>query len=123
MEYLSYEERLREVGLFSLKRRLQGELVAALQYLKGDYKQEGNQLFILSDSNRTRENVFKLKEKTFRLYTGRCFTQREVKPQHCCPESCGCPIPGGAQGQVGWGPGQPELVQDSQPKGVELGVL
>lgn len=23
---------------------------------------------------------------------------------------CGCPIPGGIQGQVGWGPGQPELV-------------
>ena len=32
-----------------------------------------------------------------------------------CPESCGCPIPGGAQGQVGWGPGQPELVGGSQP--------
>ena len=23
---------------------------------------------------------------------------------------CGCPIPGGIQGQVGWGPGQPALV-------------
>ena len=23
---------------------------------------------------------------------------------------CGCPIPGGIQGQVGWGPGQPGLV-------------
>ena len=23
---------------------------------------------------------------------------------------CGCPIPGGVQGQVGWGPGQPALV-------------
>jgi len=26
--------------------------------------------------------------------------------------SCGCPIPGGAQGQVGWSPGQPCLVPD-----------
>jgi len=25
-----------------------------------------------------------------------------VRPWHCCPESCECPIPGGAQGQVGW---------------------
>ena len=25
------------------------------------------------------------------------------------PEKLWCPIPGGAQGQVGWGPGQPEL--------------
>jgi len=23
---------------------------------------------------------------------------------------CGCPVPGGVQGQLGWGPGQPGLV-------------
>ena len=23
------------------------------------------------------------------------FTERVVRPWHCCPEQCGCPLPGG----------------------------
>ena len=55
LEHLCYEERLR--ALFSLeKRRLQEGLIAALQYLKGVYKQEGEQLFMRVDGDRTRGN-------------------------------------------------------------------
>ena len=35
--------------------------------------------------------------------------------------SCGCPVPGGVQGQVGWGPGQPGLVLDMEVGGRGVG--
>ena len=46
MEHVSCEERPRELGLFSPeKRRLQGDLRAAFQYLNEAYKKAGEALF------------------------------------------------------------------------------
>ena len=68
MEYISYEGRQRELGLSSLeKRRLQGPLIEAFQYLKGSYRKEGDRVFSRVCGARTRGNGFKLKDGRFRL--------------------------------------------------------
>ena len=55
LEHLSYEGRLRALGLVSLqKRRLKGDLNVAFQYLMGAYRQEWDGFFTHSDSDRTK---------------------------------------------------------------------
>jgi len=68
MEHLSYEERLRELGLFSLqKRRFRECHIAAFQYMKGAYRKGREGLFTRACSDKVRGNGFKLKEGRFRL--------------------------------------------------------
>ena len=112
LEHLSYEERLRELGLFSLQRRtLRGDLTVAFQYLRGEYKQKGEWLFTRVDSDRTRGNGLKLRGRRFRLdIRKKLFTQRVVMHWNRLPkEAVDAPSLevfkarlDGALGSLGW---------------------
>jgi len=67
-----------------------GDLIAAFQYLKGAYKEEGDRFFSRPSCNRTRANGFKVKEGRFGLKVRKkCCTLRVAKPWHRLPREVG----------------------------------
>jgi len=62
LEHLSCEERLRELGLFSLE-KASGRPYRSPPVPEGAYKEAGEGRFTRAQSDRTRGNGFKLKEQ------------------------------------------------------------
>ncbi|KFP41404.1 hypothetical protein N324_08823, partial [Chlamydotis macqueenii] len=91
LEHLSYEDRLRELGLFSLeKRRLREDLIEVFQYLKWAFKKDGERLFSRACCDRMRGNGFKIEGGRFRLdIRKKCFTMQVVEHWNRLPREGG----------------------------------
>ena len=85
---LSYAERLKKLGLFSLaQRRERGDLIMVYKIVHGHVNLDVNKLLQFSDYKGTRGHQYKLKlTKTSRTEIGRNgFTQRTVLPWNALP--------------------------------------
>ena len=85
LEHLPNEERLSNLGLFSLeKRRLRRDLINVYQYLKGGGRQvDEARLFLVVGTGRTRSNGLKLGHRKFRTNVGKNFlTVRVMEHWH-----------------------------------------
>ena len=85
---LSYEDRLRELNMFSFERRCErGDMIEVYKIFNGLDDVNASKFFELDDDNRTRGHFLKIKKKQCRLDVRKnFFTNRVVDPWNKLPE-------------------------------------
>ena len=82
LEYLPYEERLRELGLFSLEeRRLRGDLIQVYKHLRCEGQSGEARPFSAMCGDRTRGNGQELKHRKFLTNVRKNFLTERVTEQ------------------------------------------
>ena len=110
VEHLPYEERLRELGLFSLEETKWGDLINVYKYIKGECHEDGARLFSVANNDRTRGNGIKLEHKRFHLNLRKnFFSVRVTDTGPGCPGGCGVSFSGDIQNPPGHVPVRPHL--------------
>jgi len=119
LEHLSYEKRLRELSLFSLKKRqLRGDLINIYKYLKCGCQEDGAKLFSVVPSDRTKSNRHKLKHTLFCLNLWKNVFECDRALEQAAQGGCGVAFSGDIQNLPGQGPVQPALGETLLEKGV-----